>query len=89
MGGKDQFGVTHIVTPPLLTPAPLGRDTKGNNKPMGLASLNRYFENIVVAAANEKAVLEELVTNLITLTIKNADMDATIKKLTRENRQLQ
>ena len=57
------------------------RDTAGKNQPMGLAALDRYFDNLAAAAANEKAVLEELVTNLTTLTSSNSEMDATIKKL--------
>ena len=56
---------------------------------MGLEALDGYFGTLVVAATNEKSVLEESVTNLTTLTTSNADMAATIKNLTGENRQLQ
>ena len=63
-------------------------NTTGNNQPMGLASLNRYFDNLVAAATNEKAVLEELVTNPTNLTTSNAEMAETIKNLTGENRKL-
>ena len=84
---KDQFGVAHTVTPPL------GDDTAGNtagkNQPMGLAALNGYFNNIAAAATNEKAILEELATNLTTLTTSNAEMAATINKIRVENRKLQ
>ena len=56
---------------------------------MGLAALYGYFDNIAAAAMNEKAVLEELVKDLTTITTSNADMTATTKKLTGENRQFQ
>ena len=72
-----------------FAPAPLGGDTEGNNQPMGLAALDGYFENLTAASTNEKAVLEELVTNINTLTTSNTEMGATIKKLTGENIQLQ
>ena len=56
---------------------------------MGLAALYGYFDNIAAAAMNEKAVLEELVKDLTTITTSNAEMAATTKKLTGENRQFQ
>ena len=59
---------------------------------MGLAHPDGYFDNLVVAAKNKKEVLEELVTNLTTLTTlttRNAEMAATIKKITGENRYIQ
>ena len=56
---------------------------------MGLAALYGYFDNIAAAAMNEKAVLEELVKDLTTITTSNAEMTATTKKLTGENRQFQ
>ena len=88
-GVKDQFGAANSATPPLIAPSPLWGDIEGNNKPMGLEALDGYFGTLVVAATNEKSVLEESVTNLTTLTTSNADMAATIKNLTGENRQLQ
>ena len=56
---------------------------------MGLAALTRYFDNLTVAYMNEKVILEELATNLTTLTTSNTKMVATIKKLRGDNRQLQ
>ena len=56
---------------------------------MGLAALYGYFDNIAAAAMNEKAVLEDLVKDLTTITTSNAEMTATTKKLTGENRQFQ
>ena len=80
-GRKYQFGAAHTATPLL------GDDTMcntaGNNQPMGLAGLNGYFNNILAAATNEKAVLEDLVINLTTFTTSNEDMDAIIKKILR------
>ena len=83
---KDQFWAAHTATPPLGDDT-MG-NTTGNNQPMGLASLNRYFDNLVAAATIEKAVLEELVTNPTNLTTSNAEMAETIKNLTGENRKL-
>ena len=85
--GKDQFGAAHSTTP-LLVPAPMGSDTKGNNTPMGLAALGGNFYNLAVVATNKQAVLKDLVTKLTTLTTSNTDMAAMIKKLTGENQQL-
>ena len=62
-------------------------DTAGRNQPIDLAALDGYFDNLAAVATNEKAVLEELVTNLTTLTNSNAEMAATIKKLKGYNRQ--
>ena len=87
--GKYQFGATHSATPPFISTSPLGGDTKGKNKMMGLAALGGYFKNLASAATNEKAVLEELVTNLATLTTSNVDMAATINKIAGGNIQLQ
>ena len=56
---------------------------------MDLADLKRYFNNVAAEATNEKAALEELATNLATLTTRNAEMAAIIKKLTDEDTQLQ
>ena len=84
-GGKDQFGATHSATTPLIAPEPLGGDTKGNNKPMVLASLDGYFDNITAAATNEKEFLEELVKNLTNLTTRNIYMDDNNNKLTGDN----
>ena len=56
---------------------------------MGLESFNGYFNNLAAEAIKEKAVLEELVTNITTLTNRNAEMDDTIKKLAGGKRQLQ
>ena len=55
---------------------------------MGLASLGGYFDNLAASATDEKDVLEELVTNLPTLTTRNSEMEATIKKITGDNRRL-
>ena len=56
-GRKDQFGAAHSATPPLE------EDTKRDNQTLGLAALDRYFENLTAAVTNEKSVLEELVKN--------------------------
>ena len=83
-GGKDQFEATHSATPPLIASAPMGGDNEGT--PIGLSALDGYFDNIAADATNEESVLDELVTNLITLTTRNAEMAATIKKITGKNR---
>ena len=80
--GKSQFGTAYSATPPLE------EDTAGNDQPLSQAALNGYFDNLAAAEMNEKSVLEELVTNLTTLTISNAEMATTIKKLMGDNRQL-
>ena len=67
----------------------MGSDTEGKKTPMGLAALDGYFDNLAPAETNKKALLEELVTNLITLTTSKADMADTIKKIMGEDRQLQ
>ena len=48
-----------------------------------MAAFNQYFDNLAAAAMNEKAFLEEFVTNQST---RNADMDATINNLKGKNR---
>ena len=48
-----------------------GGDPERNIQLMGLAALGGYFYNLAKAEINEKAVLEELVTNLTTLTDSN------------------
>ena len=54
-------------------------------------ALDGYFDNLAAAATNENSVLEELITNLITLTTlttlttSNAEMSDTTKKLTGDN----
>ena len=68
--GKDQFGASHSATPPLGENT--SEHTAGNNHPIVQASLKGYFENLATAATNEKAVLEELMTNFVTLTTTNA-----------------
>ena len=55
-GVKDQFRSAYSATP-LVAPLPMGSDPKGNNTPMGLAALDRYFDNLAAAATNKKAVL--------------------------------
>ena len=88
-GGKYQFGAEHSATP-LLVLATMGSDPEGNTL-MGLATLNGYYNNLAAAATNENSVLEELITNLITLTTlttlttSNAEMSDTTKKLTGDN----
>ena len=77
--GKYKFGVAHSATLPLLVTLPLGGETEGNNKRMILPVLDKYFDNIAAMATHEKAVLEELVTNLTTLTTINAEMVYTIQ----------
>ena len=86
--GKDQFGDTHSATPPMLAPVPMGGETEVNNTHMGLAVLDGYFVNIAAAVTKKNSVLEELVTKLTTLTIRNKDISSTIKKLADENQQL-
>ena len=73
----------------MLASAPMGSEPEGNNTPMGLAALDGYFDNLAAAATNEKAVLDELVKKLTTLTTRNKEMEATIKKLTGKNRYMQ
>ena len=75
----------HSSTPTLLAPTPLVDDTEGKNQPIGLAALDGYSNNLTAAATNEKAVMEQLVTNLITLTTSNTDMEATINKVRQAN----
>ena len=72
----------------MLAPVPMGGETEVNNTHMGLAVLDGYFVNIAAAVTKKNSVLEELVTKLTTLTIRNKDISSTIKKLADENQQL-
>ena len=56
---------------------------------MGLEAINGYFNNLAAAEMNIKSVLEKVVTNLATLTTRNAEMADSIKKMMGENWQLQ
>ena len=86
--GKYPFGAARSAAQNPVPMAP-GRSPDSIAQPMSLASLNGYFKKLAAATTNEKAVLEELVTNITTLTNRNAEMDDTIKKLAGEKRQLQ
>lgn len=81
-GGKDQFGSANAATTENLPPS-------DSEEPMGLASLEGYFDNLAAAAVNEKAVLESLVASNATLTTSNAELSATVTKLTSDVRHLQ
>ena len=83
---KDQFGDPHSATP-LPASVTSVSDPEGTT-PMGLVALDGCFDNLAVAATNEKSVLEELVINLTTLTTSNREMADTIKKIMGKNQQL-
>ena len=55
-------------------------------QPISLEALDRYFDILVAATTNKKSVLEDLVANFTTLTISNAEMVNTIKKISGKNR---
>ena len=51
-----------------------------DSQPVSLEALNGYFENLAAVATNKKSVLDDLVSNLTTLTTSNVEMADTIKK---------
>ena len=59
-----------------------------DSQPVSLEALNGYFENLAAVATNKKSVLDDLVSNLTTLTTSNVEMADTIKNIWK-NRQLQ
>uniref|UniRef100_A0A7S4JRA9 Uncharacterized protein n=1 Tax=Odontella aurita TaxID=265563 RepID=A0A7S4JRA9_9STRA len=78
-GGSDQPGAANAVMyePLVETPA------------VDAAAFEGYFENLAAVAVNEKAVLEQLVAANATLNTTNAELSATVARLSKENQNLQ
>ena len=79
--------------------APLGKN-KRDTKPHcaaedeldtggGTAEMEGFFDNLVAAATNDKAVLAQLIDNNTKLVNTNEELAASVKRLTNETKQLQ
>ena len=47
-----------------------------------MKSLEGYFDNLAIAAVNEKSILKQLVANNTKLAVNNKSLVAMVKKLT-------
>ena len=91
--GRNQFGSANAATSGaggnIRFASNAHLDETINEDTSVLEALNGYFDNLAAATTNEKALLEQLVTNNKKLTVTNEEPVIVIKKLTRKNEQLQ